>query len=443
MRQAPLVVALAVALAAEAARADTVEASSTTMLTAGPQTRDGLAGQKPDIAHVVPLYEILTLSAREVTNPVADDLSVVLSTWGAIDLGDRRWDAGTNGGRVTGDVMTGYVSGRLLSRTLSIKVGRQYVAQGSARMIQLDGGDAELRLPFGLGVSGYVGSPVSQRFEPRGSQSSWNPQGGDLAYGGRLFYGLPFPGVAGRGFEVGASIAYVDEGKDPVQRNAGFDLRLQPFGNLTVAGYGLYSIYEEHPVEGNASITWTPVRKLHLTADWRYTAPDLFLARNSLLAVFGSEHRNEYGGGASVELGHGLGAGVDYHLVVQPGANDSLYYGDDLVARVTYDRHHWRAGGEFDWLNAYDNGYKGGRVYARRDLDRFFLAGDVLGDWFRDKVNDFGYAISAALTGGCEIGRGFSAVVSGRYATTPFFEHSFDVMAKLVYAATYRAREVY
>ncbi|HUL61194.1 MAG TPA: hypothetical protein VLU43_18085, partial [Anaeromyxobacteraceae bacterium] len=135
MRKALPFLLAAMGLFQGSANADVIEASSTTMLYAGQQPRDGVPGQKPTLVTVTPAYEILTVSAREIRNPLADHLEVVLSTWGSYDFADLRWDNGT-GSKLTGDVTTGYVKGELFKRHLVLQVGREYVALGSARMVQ-------------------------------------------------------------------------------------------------------------------------------------------------------------------------------------------------------------------------------------------------------------------------------------------------------------------
>ena len=69
MRQTPFIAAALALLAGSGARADTVEVSSTTLINAGQQTRDGRSGGKPELVTVVPAYEILSISARDVRTP--------------------------------------------------------------------------------------------------------------------------------------------------------------------------------------------------------------------------------------------------------------------------------------------------------------------------------------------------------------------------------------
>jgi hypothetical protein len=443
MRKTPLLAAALALVAGSVARADTVEVSSTTLVTAGQQTRDGLAGGKPELVTVVPAYELLTIEARNVTNPLADDLRIVFSGWGAYDFADRRWDNGT-GSDLTGDITVGYVQGQLAQRHLQLRVGREMVMTGVGRMIQIDGGEAIAILPGGFRISGYAGSPVSQRFSTRSGILSWNPVGGDLAYGGRLGWSLALPGLPGRGLDVGASANVVEDSGDPVRQEVGADFRLQTVGDLTFTGFGAYSLYDERFSEGNVGATWSPVRKLHVTADWRFVAPDLLLARNSILSVFAATTRKSYGGGATYELRHGLTAGADYHLVLEPGsAPDETFYGTDAAAHVDFERGKTLVGAEASYLDALENGYVGGRVYGRQGFGRFFGAADVLATFFKHDVNAQSYALTGTLTAGVELARGFSAVISGRAGVTPFLEQTFDIMAKLVYNQTYRSsREV-
>lgn len=444
MRISTSFAAAALALVAlQQARADTVDVTSTTLLRVGQETRGGQPGAEPDLDTVAPAFEILSISARDVTNPVADDLAIVLSTWGSYDLADRRWDDGT-GSNLTGEVMTGYVQGRLARRHLLLRLGRAHVGAGAARMIHLDGGEAVAFLPLGLRLSGYGGVPVSQRFTTRRTIRNWNPVGGDLAYGGRLAWSLAAPGLPGRGLDVGVSANFVEDGGDPVREEAVADFRVQPFGNLTLSGLGAYSLYDERVSELSARATWSFTRKLHLEADGRFVAPDLLLARNSILSVFSDEERISFGGGLSYDVGKGLRVGGAYHARVEPGEteDDADRLGHEAEARVEWERGHTLAGGEVLFLDALENGYVAVRLFGRRELGRFFAAADVLSHLFREKVNGEDLAVTGTLTAGVNIARGFSAVVSGRAGMTPFLEQTFDVMAKLAYNSTYRVREV-
>lgn len=439
------VAAALVLLPGAAALADTVEVSSTTFIVAGRQPRSG-SGSSVSLSDTAPVYEVLSLSAREVKNPVAEDLRLVVSAWGAYDLGThRRWDAGTDAD-YQGDLVSAYAEGKLLDRHLLLRMGRTSVSAGASQMIQLDGGEAVVLLPGGLRVSGYAGSPVSQRFSSRSGTKSWNPVGGEVAYGGRVGWTLALPGLAGRGLDVGAFANFVEDGGDPVREEVGADWRVQPFGarNLTVAGMSAYSLPDERLSQASASLTWTARPRLHLTADGRFTAPDLLLARNSILSVFSDSQWYELGGGVEWDATRLVTVGTDYHVRIEPGddGKDAGHFGHDAAAHVEVAHEATRAGLEATYVDGSDNGAVGGRVYGRQELGRAFVAADVLVDYYRHQVNGNDSSVTGTLSSGVTLGHGFTAAVAAKAGVTPYLDQTFDVMAKLAYNQMYRRTEV-
>jgi hypothetical protein len=443
MRNSRLLAAALALLAGSAARAGTIEASSTTLLNVARQTRGGLPGQTPDVVTTAPAFLMLSITARDLTSSVANDLTIVLSTWGSYEFDDPRWDNGTSSD-LTGDVMTGYVQGKLLDRRLTLRVGRAQVQTGVARMIHLDGGEAIGVLPLGLRLSAYAGVPVSQRFTTRTSFQNWNPLGGDLAWGSRLGWSLARPGVPGLGLDLGASVNVVSEDGDPVRQEIGADLRLRPAAPVLVTAFGAYSVYDERFSEVAARVGFNPVRKLLLEVDYGFVSPDLFLPRNSILSVFSATERHSAGANATYRIGSAISVGGGYHALLEPDdegvSPDQL--GHEVDAVVQWERSRSLAGVEGFFLDAFENGYVGGRLFGRHGFGRAFAAADVLLHVFRDDVNGESSALTGTLSVGYELLNGLSAVVAGRAGTTPFLEQSFDVMAKLAYGQTYVKSEV-
>jgi hypothetical protein len=446
MRQTHLLAALAL-LASTPARADTVEARSTTFLTVGQDTRYR-GGSKPDLVTVAPAYEILSITARDIDTAVAD-FQVVLSTWGAVDLAKRRWDSGTtSNSSLTADVTTGYIQAQLAGRHLTLRVGRTSVASGSARMIQIDGGEVVAAVPLGkvdLKLEGYGGVPTSQRFESRSGEKSWNPTGGTVAYGGRAGLALPIAGLPGRALEVAGSANVVKDGSDLVRQEVGGDVRLQPFprSDLVLTGFGTYDTYDHRFSEASATVSASATPRLHLSADWRFVEPGLLLSRSSILSVFSANTWSEYGGGLRYDLGRGIHLGGDAHLRVEAGDGDAGgHTGADLAGRLDWESSLGSAGAELSYLDARENGYVGARVHGRRNLGRIFVTADVLAQFFEKSVNGQGQAVTGTLSAGYDLTRGFSALVSGGAGMNPFLEQTFDVMVKLAYNQTYVTREV-
>lgn len=424
------------------ARADTIEVNSTTLLNVAKQTRGGTPGQAFDLATTAPAFEILSITVRDVRNPVADDLKLVLKTWAADDIGDRRWDNGTQSS-FTGDLVTAYVEGKLLNRRLTVRAGRETVSTGVARNLQIDGGELILLLPAGFRVSGYVGSPVAQRFATRSGYVSWNPAGGDLAEGGRIGWSLAIPGGAGRGLDVGASINNVTEHGDVVRQEVGVDARVKPIDRLVLTGFGAYSVWDQRMSEATVKAQVSATPRLLLEGDYSFVAPDLLLNRDSILSVFTNEERQSFGGGVTYTLLRGMRLGGSYHAIIQPGREEGTHdLGHEANARFEVERGPTLAGVEAFLLAVVDNGYTGGRLFARRELGRAFAAADVLLHVFRHDVNGQSTAFTGSVTVGYEFLSGLSAVVSGQAGVTPFMEQTFEVMAKLVYNQTYRKTEV-
>jgi hypothetical protein len=468
MRTTPRLLAAALVLATAATvRAEVIEASATTVVSAGQQLRGALTGVTPELDTVVPVFELLSLQAHELRNPVFQNLEVVVAGWASYDAAEPRWNSGSTSS-VTGDLTTGYVRGQLFNRALTLRVGRSYVATGVGRMLQIDGADLLLRVPGGLSLSAFGGLPVAQRFSTRAGEKSWNPAGGDKAYGGRLGWTLPLPGASGRALDIGASYLTVTDApltvKDPtdpaglrtitdgggnaVRQDAGVDVRLQPMAGLVLTGNGTYSMSAGRLAEIGVMALYTATKTVFVTADFKKLAPDLFLSQNSILSVFTDKERTDVGGGVRWQASHATSLGLDYHLLVEPtGEANKTELGHEAAARVEWEDRATRAGGELTYLVAgtmgpETNGYVGARAYGRRELGKAFLTADVMVNSFKQEINGTKLAVTGTLSAGYALGGGWSTVLAGRAGVTPFLEQQADLLVKLVYNQITRVREV-
>jgi hypothetical protein len=439
-RRRPAALAYATLLAAftpAAARgADTVDASATTLLLLRQQQR------VDDTVTIAPVYELLSLSARNVSNPVADDLHLVLSAWGALSLGSNLvwYDDAPPAHRAFADLDLAFAQGELWKRTVQVRVGRQLVTGGAAGALQLDGAYAAARLPAGFGVSAFVGSPVSQRFTIRGTDQTFNAVRGTIAYGGRASYVLP------RWGEIGFSGVQVKDRGDPGRSQLGGDLRLTPWRSLVVLGSSSYDVHEQRWAEANVVGQYQLTRALLAFADYRHVDPDLLLSRNSVLAVFAVDRRNDVGGGAQLDVRRNFTVGGDYHYVMEQQDG----HGHRVNGRAS-----WRGandltvGGEVGFLSMYGkpsgtylaNGYWAVRAYAAKRFGRVTGTLDGQEYAFQHRVNGERHSLVGSGTLGYALGKGFSALVSGLVGTTPFYSSRFDAIAKLAYDQTYTSRE--
>ncbi len=435
LRSALLAVALA--MAAGSPRADTVQASSTSMLLVRQDWREGA------LQTAVPLYELLNIDASDVRTPYAD-FEVALSTWGAIDLADVRfWQNGARTDtRFTGDVNVGFIRGELLSHRLRLTVGRQLISEGISRMVQIDGAEARVALPAGFALSGYAGSPVSPRFATRGGDFAAGNLRATFTTGGRASWSRP--GL----LDVGASLAMATDHGDPSRQDFGADFRLTPHRLVQLTGTTWWSLYEGRLGEASFAAMLFPVAHLDVTLDYRHVLPDLFLPRNSILSVFVSEKRNDVGGALHYDGVRDLALDADYHLLIQ-----DVGQGHWARARGTYSLRGGpatTAGAELSLLSnagtatsLNGNGYKELRLFGSRRMAQAFLSTLDLMSWFYENpVNGQKRSLAATATVGYELGRGWRATVAGTAGSTPYLERQFEVMAKLVYQQTYAVREV-
>jgi hypothetical protein len=429
------VLALAVT-ASGAARADTIQASSTTLLLGRQEYRDG------DLQTVVPLYQLIDVSASGVRTPWTSDLEVTFSTWGSLDLSNRRfWQNGADiEKRLTGDVNVGYVRAGFLNNGLSLRLGRQIVADGVARNVQLDGAEARLRLPGGFGVQGYVGSPVAPRFATRGGELAVGNIRATLATGGRLSWGWASL------LEVGASAAFASDRGDPSRRDVGADLRITPVHFATLLGSAWWSLYEDRLGEASVALQLNPIRHLDVTLDFRHVAPDLFLPRNSILAAFIQEDRQDAGGSFHFGGLRWLGIDGEYHALLEEG-------GTGHWARLKGTAHPGgltnTVGAELSLLRNAEldsstngNGYKLARLFGAKSWRELTGTLDLMGYFFDRDVNGYPRSLTGVGTVSYEFFRGWRAAVAGTAGTNPFLERQFEIMAKLVYDQTYAVREV-
>lgn len=408
------------------ARADVVNVSSTTFLNARQDWRDG------QLYSLVPLYEMLSVSARDIKNPLSESLELVVSTWGAANLGEKPWWNGrANSGALSADLNLAYLRAGWANRGFVLSLGRMNVVEGVARMVQLDGLSLALQLPAGFGVSAYAGSPVSARFSTRGLPFDANPITGDVAAGGRLSWTLP--GV----LDVGASAAWVSDHGDASRQDVGGDIRITPIRALAVVGYADYSLMAKALAEGSGSATVQISKVVSVSADYRYTVPALFLSQNSILWVFSDSTRNDVGANLHLALGR-WAVEAGYTELLTDSGN-----GPRVGARATWHpTTHATVGAELAYLDIPENKYVYGRIFGALEMKRFTATLDLQDYSFDKQVNGEKNSFLGTASLAYAIGSGWSAAVAGTGGVTPYYSQRFDVLAKIAYNQTYSSREV-
>lgn len=395
------IAALAV-LAAGAARAD---GTAMTFFDSRPYNKDGQARYES------PIYEQISLTARAPSTPDwLQDVRVVVRGWGRLALGDPI-DGGRRG---TGDLDAAFVEGQLLQRHLSLRAGRQLVASGALRATQLDGVTGRGLIGGAFGAEAWGGSPVVTRFETVGTNA--------LA-GGRVFWRKSFDA------EIGASFVYALHRGDLARKDIALDGLYTPARNVTVSAVGQWSLADSRLEEARLAATWQPLQRLQLVVDAQRTAPDLFLDRTSIFAVFSEERRDEAGAEIVYRFFPALTLSGDFHFIDVEGGDG--YRGS---ARATFTAARAATyGAEVRVLSQPDNGYKLARVFAIRRLRALTVTIDLDGYWLDHAINGSPRSLFASATAGWTFSQSWNAMVAGTLGTNPFFETRSEIVARLIY----------
>jgi hypothetical protein len=67
---------------------------------------------------------------------------------------------------------------------------------------------------------------------------------------------------------------------------------------------------------------------------------------------------------------------------------------------------------------------------------------DVMSTFLKEEVNGEKTALTGQVTAGFQVAQGWSMVLAGRAGMNPWLEKQADLVLKLVYNQSYRAREV-
>jgi hypothetical protein len=399
------------------ARAETVTASSTTIVSGQRDPRDGT------VHTVVPFLELVSLRASEIHNSLFDDTQIVVSGWGEAVAGDPR-----DGKSVLGDVDVAYLQGSTWNRRVTLRAGRQFVFPGTAGNVHLDGLAPTLWLAGGGGLSGFVGVPVTPRF---------GYSRGEFTSGARAFWSRSYES------EVGVSVLEIlGAGRHVFRRDAGVDARYRILDSLALSGLVRWSLAEARMAEADATANWSPCRYLDVTGDYRRTAPDLFLPRYSIFSVFAQETRDEFGGFVSVRpWPRRLDLQGDFHEVHNAsgwgwngGGKATVRLGSGGGTRLGVEgRRLLIAGGGYFMGRAFGWQTITSKIRVVADFDAYHLDEPLNGQ----KSSFFG---SGSLV--YDVAPAWRAVLTGMDNVTPYATHQIEGLLKIVYDGGHVVREV-
>lgn len=410
-----LVAALVLLLLAGRAGAQVVEGSLTTLLAGRADPRDG------NLYTVIPLYQGLRLTMRDLPLGRFGDLRLEVTGWGMGQFGDPR-----DGRLGQGDLDVAYLQGRFFKRRLEVRLGRQLVTGGVTRFTHLDGASVALRFASGVGVSAYGGVPAVPRF---------GVTVGEAVGGGRVSLRFSYES------EVGLSYLYLQDKGRAAREDIGLDARMVPHRSVVLSGFFAYSLLELRTAELDVQLSWTPLRWLYARFDYRHQAPDLFISRASIFSVFAMTERDEVGGAIDAKFyGRRILFAGDYHTILEPNGT-----GHRAGARLSMrlgPAGQLLLGAEERLLLLPIKGYYQSRLFARVSILPTLVASlDLDAYRFTHPVNDRDFSFTSALSLSWDFARAWSGVATGAYTTTPFVENGYEFIVRVAYSPTYRFRE--
>jgi hypothetical protein len=392
---------LALALCASAAARAGGEA--TTLFDSRPYVRDG--GHQDNS-----IYESFALNARAEGTDWLQDIKIVARGWGRLTPG-----ASADEHTTAGDLDSLFVEGRTWQKRVLLRLGRQLATGGAMRATQIDGLAADALITRGIGLQAWAGVPVQPRF----AQAS-----GDFITGARAFWRQAFDS------EVGVSYVYALRRGYLARNDLGVDGTWTPLRPVTVSGYLQWSLEEARLAEGRLQGLWQINHQVQLVAEVQRTAPDLFIDRSSIFAVFSEEFRNEAGGEIVYRPMQPLTLEADWHWLNVEGG-----HGQRAGGRATYRTPYGGSyGAELRFLDEPDNGYTLGRIFAIRRLRQdITLTVDLDAYWLQNEVNASKHSFVGTLTGGWAFRPNWELMLAGSLGATPYFERRTEVIARVIY----------
>lgn len=356
------------------------------------------------------LYEILALEVGELGLPGFDHARLVGRGWGRLQLGDDETLTGNSA-----DLQLLYLEGR--AGPVTLRLGRQHVPQGFARMELLDGADVKVYLPAGLSVQGYFGAVVPREFDYE--SGTW--QGG-----GRLAYHFGAPG------EIGVSYRHRRHDGELSHEEVGVD-GYALLGPVHLSLRAAYAPRDERFVEEYLAVGVYPVDEVRVTVDYERVAPDLLLGRDSIFSVFADAPHDAIGGDVAWSPQRYYTFSGEAHALLLDG--DSLGYRGTLRAIAYREANHRSyVGLEGRRVDETTNSFYRGRAFtALQLLDPLRVAADAYAYSYDVKIRGTRNSYLGTLSLLWDIRPDMQLTGTAGLAHTPSAEVQFEGLLRFTY----------
>jgi hypothetical protein len=208
---------------------------------------------------------------------------------------------------------------------ITTRLGRQFVFQGTAKGLKMDGIYISYLTPILIGVETFAGLTVSPLEGPdwykypdanpsyadygRGF-TNWNRQD-DYVFGGRLFYSMT------ERIDTGISFTQVTHLGEIDRQLLGVNLNLTPARHLNISGNMDIDLPAAAIREIDTMIDADMGKFITTTINFRRTDPSLFISKTSIFSVFSMNQHDSIGISVLFKLFSKLTIFASYHQLLQ------------------------------------------------------------------------------------------------------------------------------
>ena len=424
-----LIVAICVCAAPVSAFAGDISTDATTILRFEKRDIPGTDKQS-----LLPATQFLGIDAEKLAD---GNLSAHFYGWGRYDLSVKSF----NDEKAAGSLTYGYVQYRFNQGGADIRAGRFSVREGIVNE-QVDGISARTGLPMGFGLSVFGGTNV-HTVHISGENSDGK---GDALFGGRVEY--RYKGL----LEIGLSGVYESAAPTLVShttgdyRRVGGDIWISPGKMVDIIGHSSYNTETDTFAEHSYLLTVKPVQHLVVTGTFNQQRDQSYLyawTMFSAAALNPNDKSSSIGGSASYEINKNLNVTTDYkHYRRELGSADR-FGGDvrvannDFTVRGGIGYHYLDAGQGFAIGSNTSASYHELHCYALQDTRGYFSAIDLLGDFFKENIDNRNSAWEATATLGYHLTPALALSGDISYGRNPQFTEEVKGLVRLTYNTTF------
>ena len=355
------------------------------------------------------VYEILAFELGNIELPGFDTSRLVLQGWGALHFSEDDYD------EHGADLQLLYLDGR--TGPLLLRLGRQHISRGVARMTLLDGLDAEVQTSFGLRAQAYAGLLVNPQFAYESS---------DWQIGGRVAYGFDAPG------EVGISYAQQRRRGRLSRDELGADAYAL-LGPTRWTGFAALNLAEMDLAEARLNSSLFVNSDFAIDVGWSLTRGDLLIPRTSIFSVFTDIGHNRISAHVGWEPDPYWGVDASFDALLRDGE----WLGHDVSLRGTTYReptHRSRIGLELRQLKEDENGFVMARALTMLQVsDALRIGGDLYGYLYDEAINGSDGSVLGHVSLGYDFSPAVRLVGTASAGSSPYASYELEGMIRFAY----------